>query len=129
MLSKLLNEIIILTQNLTTWTECREYEGELDSEEDSVLMPPSALVEIEGDDNDEENDLDEGVNLRIIVVAMRMTGIQDSTGALDLVDILKSGLHDQYLPISGFDIHYKSFSLIGNLPGLKMYETRFKATK
>lgn len=114
-----------------TFKECREYEGEFESQQEATVFPPSAFCEVVRGSNENTNYLNDLLNLRIVLVASHIKGItQNSQGALRMIDTLKSELHDQVLyddtaPINR--LKYTGFEKLINLPGVKVYEINFTA--
>lgn len=134
MIAKTLTTFIVAVNDSSiTWKECREYEGDFESDKESAVFPPSAFVEITGSFSEKENYLEEDINLRLLVVTSHIRGISSNAdGALDIIDTLKTELHDTRL-MDGDDyvgyLFYKAFNLFVNLPGLKVYEMNFVVKK
>lgn len=114
-----------------TFKECREYEGEFESQQEATVFPPSAFCEVTRGSNEKTNSLNELLNLRIVLVASHIKGItQNSEGALRMIDTIKEELHDQVLydeetPVNR--LKYIGFEKLINLPGVKVYEINFTA--
>lgn len=113
--------------NEKVFLETREYEGEFDSLDGDAILLPSALIEILGDSNSQQTRVEDKINVTIYIAASRVQGIENSTGALTLVDFVSEQINGVYFAKSGADIVYSGFEKYINLPGIAVYKVFVKA--
>jgi len=105
------------------FNQIESYEGQFEDPDNFIIMPPSAFIDVVSGDASKIS-RNHGVDLVIYLCADSLHSNPQTETMLTMIDNVRASMTQARL--AGHAVQYTGFEKIGNFPGFKIYQIKFR---